>query len=497
MKQIIYYTLVVLWAMTSSCEKLETINEDPNNAQHTHPKLLLKTISYSTFTGQGTGGMFASRMFVNSDGASNEQYYTWDRGNFDRYNILRNVTKMMEEAELQQIPEYTHLGKFFRAYQFYELTRAFGDIPYSEALQGETEGNFSPAYDTQETIIPALLNELKEANEGLTSVSSIEGDIIFNGDPLKWQKLINSLRLRILMEMSLKEGNGSLGIAAQFNDIYTHEVLMESNTDNGQLVYLDQSGTRYFEYLGKYGSIGMSSTFTDLLKERRDPRLFVFCHRNPNAVTAGLPVNDFNAYGGADPTLSYGQISEERNKGYVSMVNERYYDDPVNEPHMLMGYPELQFILAEATIRGWIEGGDPVKAQAFYENGIKASFAFYETYAENYAAYLGSSAVNQYLTEPLVNLTFAATTEKKIETIITQKYIQFYFQSGNELFYNNRRTGYPPFAVGGAVGNGGKVPVRWMYPLDEYNQNAENVEAAVDRQFSGDDNINGQIWLLK
>jgi hypothetical protein len=34
--------------------------------------------------------MFASRMLVNTDGASADQYYTWDRGDFDRYNVLRN-----------------------------------------------------------------------------------------------------------------------------------------------------------------------------------------------------------------------------------------------------------------------------------------------------------------------------------------------------------------------------------------------------------------------
>lgn len=498
MKLIFKYTLIALLAVVSfSCEKLETINEDPNNAQHTHPKLLLKTISYETFTGQGTGSMFASRMLVNTDGASADQYYTWDRGDFDRYNVLRNVTKMIEEAELQEAPEYVYLAKFFRAYHFYELTRAFGDVPYSEALKGETEGNFTPVYDAQEDIIPALLTELKEANDGLKSISTIDGDIIFDGSALKWRKLINSLRLRILMDMSLKAGNSSLNIASQFNDIYKNEVLMGSIDDNGQLVYLDQADCRYFEYLGKFGSVGMSVTFVNMLKDRHDPRLFVFCQRNPNGVAAGLAVNDFNAYGGADPTRPYGEISQERNQGYVSMVNARYFDDPVNEPHMLMGYPELQFILAEAVVRGWIEGGDLGKAKTFYENGVKASFAFYEKYAEDYSQYLGSGAANSYLAQLRVSFDQATTTEKRIEYIVTQKYIQFYFQSGLELFYNNRRTGYPEFAVGGAVGNNGKVPVRWMYPEDEYNRNATNVEAAVQRQFGGSESINGKMWLLK
>jgi hypothetical protein len=36
-----------------------------------------------------------------------------------------------------------------------------------------------------------------------------------------------------------------------------------------------------------------------------------------------------------------------------------------------------------------------------------------------------------------------------------------------------------------------------MYPEDEYNTNAANVQDAVARQFNGDDNINGTMWLLK
>ncbi|GET21923.1 SusD-like starch-binding protein associating with outer membrane [Prolixibacter denitrificans] len=489
--------LFLLAGALFSCEKLQDINDNPNNAPVTHPKLLLKDIAWNAFDGQGTGSMFASRVMVSSDGASNEQYYTWDRDNFDRYNQLRNITKMMEEADKQGTPEYTYLAHFFRAYQFYQLTRRFGDIPYSDALKGETDGVYAPKYDEQSKIIPALLDELKAANEGLKSVTYIDGDIIYGGDPMKWRKLINSFRLRILMNLSNKANDATLDIPARFRNIYQNEPLMESIDDAGQLVYLDQKGSRYFEFLGKFGSVGMDSTFVQLLKDRQDPRLFVFCQPNPNAVSAGLPVNDFDAYGSADPTLTFGAISDERNKGYVSMVNPRYFDDPVNEPHKLMGYEELQFILAEATVRGWIEGGDLAKAKAFYNEGIKASFLFYRKYAEKYAAYLGDGAIAEYLNQPMVNFDNATTFDERIRYIITQKYIQFYFQTGWEQFYNHRRTGYPKFLTGGAVGNNGQVPVRWMYPEDEYNTNAVNVQDAVARQFNGDDNINGTIWLLK
>ena len=75
---------------------------------------------------------------------------------------------------------------------------------------------------------------------------------------------------------------------------------------------------------------------------------------------------------------------------------------------MLMGYAELQQILAEAVVRGWISGN----AQTYYEKGIRASFSFYETHAKDYADYLNENAVAQYLKEPLVDFTQASGTEE-------------------------------------------------------------------------------------
>lgn len=86
---------------------------------------------------------------------------------------------------------------------------------------------------------------------------------------------------------------------------------------------------------------------------------------------------------------------------------------------MLMGYAELQQILAEAVVRGWISGN----AQTYYEKGIRASFSFYETHAKDYAGYLNENAVAQYLKEPLVDFTQASGTEEQIERIIMQKYL--------------------------------------------------------------------------
>jgi hypothetical protein len=46
-----------------------------------------------------SGPLFASRMIVQTDGEQSEQFYTWTRASFGDYSLLRDVTKMIEEAE--------------------------------------------------------------------------------------------------------------------------------------------------------------------------------------------------------------------------------------------------------------------------------------------------------------------------------------------------------------------------------------------------------------
>ncbi len=68
------------------------------------------------------------------------------------------------------------------------MTRIFGDIPYTEALQA-SEANFAPAYDEQKNIYLKVLDELKTASEELSeNGEDIRGDVIYNGDALLWRK---------------------------------------------------------------------------------------------------------------------------------------------------------------------------------------------------------------------------------------------------------------------------------------------------------------------
>ncbi len=487
-KTIVFILVVVLF---SSCEDLD-INNNPNKVSETHPSLLLTNITTSAFQVKGTSAMYAARMIVQTDGESTSQFYKWDRAGFGDYNSLRQVTKMIEEAERIEDDSYKGIGYFFRAYYFYNLALTFGDVPYAEALKGETEDLYQPKYSTQEEVFTGILTELETANTLLENSNIIAGDPIYNGDTNKWKKLVNSFRLKVLLTLSNKAGSTSLNIKDQFASIYTSQSIISASEESARLEFLDVVDSRYTEFNSSgYGSgLYMASTFVDLLKDREDARLFAIAGQTKNAKEAGLAIDNFDAYEGGNPIAAYNDVNLLAAAGKVSKVNDRYTKDPTAEAHNLLSFSEVQFILAEAALKGWISGD----AQTFYENGIKANFNFYNTYAKGYEAYYTETEALNYIAGPKVDFTNAATEVDKLELIITQKYFTSFLQGGWNMYFDHLRTGYPEFPYLGSD----TPPTRWIYPLDEYNNNSENVTEAITRQFgASNDGIRELTWWLK
>jgi hypothetical protein len=360
-------------------------------------------------------------------------------------------------------------------------------------MKGESEKLYTPVYDSQKNVFAGILKELEEANTLLKSENTIiRGDIIFSGDTDKWIRLINSFRLKVLISLSKKESDAELNIKSRFAAIAANEPLMRGMQDNGQLSYLNQEGNRYPEFNNStFGSgLYIDSTFIRRLQDHKDPRLFIFCTQTKEAKEAGKALNDFTAYEGGDPAAPYGTVNEKATQEKLSKVLERYYQDPTNEPTLLLSYSELQLILSEAAVRGWISGN----AAAYYQNGIKASFKFYETYAKGLGQWVDENAADVYLSDPMHNLDAKPAAEEKIEAIILQKYFQSFFQGKWTPLFDNMRTGYPEYRRPAGV----EIPFRWIYPQSEYNNNAENVSEAIKQQFGeGNDKINQKTWWLK
>lgn len=462
----------------SACD-YDKYQVDPNRTSEAPPGLFLTNLIVNSFNNLDENAAQASRMMTWVDGQSSSQYYTWQRAGFGGYSNILQTEQMIKEAERLSLPNYIALAKFFQAYHYYQLTMAFGEVPFSDALKGSEE-NYVPVYDSQEEIFTGVLDLLDEANLELSnSEPELVGDVLFAGDLSKWKKVINSFRLRVLMTLSAQDGSSTIDISAQFATMIADPAsypLIQSNDDNLALQHYDVAGNRYpfFDNQNMKVAYPLETTFVELLKDRSDPRLFQIAEMN----SLGSDPSDFASYGGLDGSASFEDFQAEFLSGVGSFPSLRYSEDPTTEPTVIMGFAEVQFILAEAIELGWIAGN----AENYYNEGISANMEFYGISAGDISTYLAGSNV-------------AYNAADGIEMINTQKYLTYFLSSGWEAFYNQRRTGFPVFSA--TDFNEGLVPSRWMYPQSELNLNTANVNTAIERQFSGDDNINAQMWLLK
>jgi hypothetical protein len=208
-----------------------------------------------------------------------------------------------------------------------------------------------------------------------------------------------------------------------------------------------------------------------------------------NAVQVGKSPSDTSAYGGIDIGASFAQINLVKDD--ASIINKSRYTTAVGEPMIMVGYPELCFNIAEAVYRGWVTGKS---ATDYYNNGIRASMASYYTTQVNpgdRTRCISDAQIDAYLQQPSV------TFSNSLNQILVQKYLAFFNNSGFQSYYEIRRTGIPVLSVGPGNENGNRIPKRWIYPNLESQLNKVNLDAALQRQYGGADDINGVMWLIK
>lgn len=235
------------------------------------------------------------------------------------------------------------------------------------------------------------------------------------------------------------------------------EALISSIADNGELKFADAADSRYtmFNNSGYGSSLYMANYFINLFKDRQD-WLFTFAAQTTGAKEAGKPITDFTGYNGGNPTSPYSDNAALITTKNISKVNNRFYKDATNEPSSILSYLELEFILAEATARGWISGS----AKSHYDNAIRAIFTFYQTYVKNPSQYFTGFDVNNYLATSLVVYYNSAPIANQLEKITTQKYMTMFHQSQWTSYYDYLRTGFPNYSLQTGI----SAPFRFRYP---------------------------------
>jgi hypothetical protein len=506
-KVIILLALPTLFLWQGCTKDFAEINTNNNVPTSVTPDLLLSGIIRNMMNHQvneawGIGNLVvqynAKIQFVNEDRYLwNEQNSVWNTV----YGNFRNLQNILTQVGTSNDDAYYGVALVLKSWMFSTVTNAYGDVPYAEAGLAKLEGNYQPRYDKQEDIYTSILADLKKANDVLSkSKNTVSGDILFGGGTqanLKWRKLSNSLRLRLLMRMSKKKN-----VNAEMQEIVGNPALypvFTSNSDNAELRFLPAPPNQWPLYgarVGSFDEVRISKTLTTRLTALKDPRLQIFGRPTQKSVAAGTPVIEGipNGLSDVDALAFNGGPQGVSRVGFtfaclVCTDPGQAPPDPSAPRSIIMNYSELQFILAEAREKGMISVGN---AEEFYNNGIKSNFDYWKNLVPvQYGYDLNPPA--DYFTQG--GVAYTGTTEEKLKKIYLQRWIAMYF-NGLESWFEWRRTGSPEIIPGPANLNNDKVPVRYIYPLSEQSLNGKNRQEAVARQGNTDD-LNTRMWLLQ
>ncbi|MBB5638713.1 hypothetical protein HDE68_004648 [Pedobacter cryoconitis] len=517
--KILKYILVLsgLAVVIGGCQKYEEINTNPNATTQVNSSMLATTLILNiTRNSISTQKSFMQPFLLGKyltwgEGQEGFQYNKLGRADFDSVKVLRNIPPMIKYATTDGLKKsYEGLGHFISAYQFFISTMQVGDMPYSEANRGESDRILQPKYDTQKAVFLGILKELDQANELLAAGENFGGDPIYGGKADNWRRLANSFELHVLLNLYKKTGDADLKVIERFKDIVANRPLLRDYKDNFALAYTSMAGQNYpwSDVPAGSGNSFVKSNYTmltnvliDPLKTLNDKRLFYFAKPSPVKITAGADQSDYNAYVGVEPSNAFTTLQTTRGSKDYSDLNNRYVQLVNAEPVSVFSYWDLQFVLAEATVRGWIGG---TSAQTYYAAGITGSMKFIASNTPDLAEYhhnmkMDDAYIGAYPASASVAL--SGSNEQQIAQIITQKYLANFLQGSKFIsWFENRRTGYPVFKLNASTSlniPSSNFPVRWFYPSAELDYNSANVNAAISSQYNGSDDNNQLMWILK
>ncbi|HTD93792.1 MAG TPA: SusD/RagB family nutrient-binding outer membrane lipoprotein [Chitinophagaceae bacterium] len=449
------YILLVLALAAASCNKeLDRVNVNPNATENAQPDYLLTGAIKNTADAYwGTANtMNSSLLFVQH--WAKIQYTEEDRFIFSNSSFtslwstgysqsITNLNKIIELSADLNNPNYNGVALVLRSWVFLLLTDAYGDIPYKQA--GSIDEFITPVFDPQKDVYFGLLDDLKNALALLDpSGKAIGGDVIYSGNISRWQKLANSLRLRIALRIADKEPAKSKEVLDELTA--DGGVFISDNADNAQLVYLTSPQqnpvSALFETRDDYR---ISKTIVDKLFQLNDPRLPIFASKTQTPTP--------QEYVGIPNGLT---TSEASILGFAKTSRPGAYFLLPQAPAVIFSYAELLFDRAEAAARGFTAEN----AADLYQQAIKASLKQYG---------IADVVAATYVAQPSVQ--YDNANFKK--SIGEQKWIALFGQ-GLEAFAERRRLDYPQLTASVNTVLNGQIPVRFIYPGTEQSLNGAN-----------------------
>lgn len=404
------------------------------------------------------------------------------------------------------------LARIMIAYIFQLITDIFGDAPYYSYNKSKIKGNerfatlgdpkSNPEFIPQKEIYLDLLEELKSAVATLEGVKGNifgDNDLIYKGDPKKWIKLANSLRLRTAYRIEGK----STAARVHIKELESSADLILSSEDNAKFTYGDiqenasplYDESNYGYMLGSSDIPGISDTLVKVLKGEAqingknnpfagiiDPRLFYYAapkHFTKDKITSTTSFESFNSYNnGANLAELDSYEGLVYGIGNAASLQENQYSRP---GHMVIRKDSNVYFMSATEINFILEN---------YKEAIKCSM-------KQWGVDLNSKMAQDYLNNQI-------HSNMDLEKVVIQKWIALFnqpYETWSLIRKEIKKTGLvPDFLLnkGQTVKSGSDsvefnpsitYPLRLAYPREEINSNVNAPK--------GSDKYDDKFWWMQ
>lgn len=278
---------------------------------------------------------------------------------------LYDLKLIEDKAEAAGASAYVGVAKIMTAMYLGVLTDHFGDIPYTDALQGAD--NLKATFDSQADIYTTIFTLLSEGKDALAQPSTVTpggDDLIHGGDLAAWAATADGLRARHLNHLSKTSQYNAANVIAACDDALNAGVYCTIGFEAA----LNQNPWYQFTVIDRAGYISQFGTMYDMMEASSDPRINLY--RSADSLT--MP-----AYGDATSAL------------------------PIVTPF------EIMFVKAEAQL-----AGSASDARATLEAAIESHMTWLGVDAGDIATYVAA---------------LPATTD--LELIMNEKYVAMFSSS--------------------------------------------------------------------
>lgn len=396
-------------------------------------------------------------------GRNNSTYYMVDNWNErimanqleDVFQHLKNFMKFTkEEYPNVDFSQSFAILNILKVISTHRVSDVHGPVIYSKYFNPNPNGITD--FDSQQDAYNYFIKDLSDAIVSLQKTPSLEdktlitrpnSDIVFGGDTKKWARLANSLKLRLALRMAYVDNVNAKKYAEEA--LASSAGLIEEKTQNAFVSY--GSGSPLYDIIYSWNDSKAGAPLVAYLKGFNDPRISSYVTKATDAAVNGQYIGVRQGIDLKGSKNTYGDFSSP-----AALAADADYFSRTDGKYKIVTAAEVWFLKAEAAIRGYAGAGDP---ETNYKNGVKASFEEWGKLSD-YNDYINNNVLteapysdpknpdnnipmgNPQLSTITIAWNNADSFERKLERIITQKWIALY-PDGNEAWAEQRRTGYP------------------------------------------------------